>query len=70
MQAAKQNNTTKQFAAHENLVSKSGGRGEEIGSKPRYLLQLRNLLQTATRQNNARVIFALRSLIARRGGVA
>ncbi len=46
-----------------------GRRGEGIGSKARYLLQLNHLLQTARRMKNSRVVIALSSLIARRGGI-
>jgi hypothetical protein len=46
------------------------GRGEGIGSEARYIAQLRNMLQTARRNNWALVVFSLSALIARRGGVA
>jgi hypothetical protein len=36
----------------------------------RYIAQLQNMLGTARRMNNRRVIRALSSLIARRGGIA
>lgn len=58
---------------HDNLVLSNLGAGREVLStidlQARYLLQLYLMLRTARRQNNARVVFALRDLIALRRGV-
>lgn len=66
---AQPNNNTIQPCFQLETGYKLGGGGEVTGSKARYFLQLNNLLRTARRQNNRRVIFALSSLITRRGGV-
>jgi hypothetical protein len=51
-------------------VRESRGRGEVVNSGTRYISQLQKMLDTARRNNWARVVFALSALIARRGGVA
>jgi hypothetical protein len=68
------NNSTKPVGIQDRLgyanLRTSGGEQEGKGSKARYLTQLYIMLRTARRQNNARVVIALRSLIARYRGIA
>jgi hypothetical protein len=59
-----------QAPAGYSKVRVFGGEQEEIGSAARYLTQLYIMLRTARRQSNARVVCALRGLIARRKGNA
>jgi hypothetical protein len=68
---AQVNNSTNDSRLQEPLgYINQGGRGEDIGSPYRYLTQLYILLRTARRQNNARVVCALRGLIAKYRGMA
>lgn len=50
---------------YTNLVGR-----EEAGSQARYIEQLNNMLSTARRNKWQRVVFALSSLIVKRGGIA
>jgi hypothetical protein len=70
MQPQLNNSTYAQLGQDRLGYSHPGWREEGKGTKARYIQQLQNLLQIARRQNNARVILALSSLIARRGGIA
>lgn len=71
MSNANFNHSTNSGARQARLgYTNPGWRGEVTELKARYLLQLQNLLRTARRLNNARVVFALSSLIARKQGIA
>jgi hypothetical protein len=73
MQAQVNNSTNPgglQAAECYSKVRTSGGEQEGRGGAARYLTQLQNMLSTARRNNWALVVFALSSLIERRGGVA
>ena len=73
MQAQTNSITNSKFSSLEfekKSYIQPGRRGEGISPQSSYLLQLNNLLHTARRLKLTRVIFALSSLIVRRGGVA
>ena len=56
--------------SHNLAGSNQAGETEGKGSAARYLTQLYILLRTARRQNNRRVVIALRNLIGRKRGTA
>jgi hypothetical protein len=64
------NNSTNSNGTQAPAGYTNQGRGEEIGSNARYLLQLYLMLRTARRNGWAFVVSALRELIATRRGLA